>query len=79
MKIELYCLDYLEIPIVFSHTQNQSIIVSGESGAGKTVSAKYTMRYFANVGGSTTETAVEQKVLASNPILEVIRKIYVLN
>ena len=79
MKIELYCLDYLEIPIVFSHAQNQSIIVSGESGAGKTVSAKYTMRYFANVGGSTTETAVEQKVLASNPILEVIRKIYVLN
>ncbi|KAK3095804.1 hypothetical protein FSP39_019412 [Pinctada imbricata] len=52
--------------------QNQSIIVSGESGAGKTVSAKYAMRYFAMVGGSQTETQVEQKVLASNPIMESI-------
>ncbi|CAF0777038.1 unnamed protein product [Brachionus calyciflorus] len=50
--------------------QNQSIIVSGESGAGKTVSAKYAMRYFANVGGSSEETQVEKKVLASNPIME---------
>ena len=61
----------LHIPIIFSTEINQSIIVSGESGAGKTVSAKYTMRYFANVGGSATETTIEQKVLASNPIMEV--------
>ncbi|KAB0805025.1 hypothetical protein PPYR_01995 [Photinus pyralis] len=52
--------------------RNQSIIVSGESGAGKTVSAKYTMRYFATVGGSATETQVEKKVLASSPIMEAI-------
>ncbi|KAJ8272401.1 hypothetical protein COCON_G00112600 [Conger conger] len=52
--------------------RNQSIIVSGESGAGKTVSAKYTMRYFATVSGSTTEANVEGKVLASNPIMEAI-------
>jgi myosin-5 len=51
--------------------RDQSIIVSGESGAGKTVSAKYAMRYFATVGGSATETQVERKVLASNPIMEV--------
>ncbi|GFR26821.1 unconventional myosin-Vb [Trichonephila clavata] len=53
-------------------SQNQSIIVSGESGAGKTVSAKYAMRYFATVGGSSTETQIEKKVLASNPIMEAI-------
>lgn len=45
--------------------------MSGESGAGKTVSAKYAMRYFATVGGSSAETQVEKKVLASNPIMEV--------
>ncbi|XP_027900326.1 unconventional myosin-Va-like isoform X1 [Xiphophorus couchianus] len=49
---------------------NQSIIVSGESGAGKTVSAKYAMRYFATVSSSSEETNVEKRVLASNPIME---------
>ncbi|XP_077944664.1 unconventional myosin-Vb isoform X6 [Gasterosteus aculeatus] len=52
--------------------RNQSIIVSGESGAGKTVSAKYAMRFFATVGGSTSDTNVEEKVLASSPIMEAI-------
>ncbi|XP_061873873.1 unconventional myosin-Vb isoform X2 [Colius striatus] len=52
--------------------KNQSIIVSGESGAGKTVSAKYAMRFFATVGGSASETNIEAKVLASNPIMEAI-------
>uniref|UniRef100_A0AAQ6IMS5 Myosin VB n=1 Tax=Anabas testudineus TaxID=64144 RepID=A0AAQ6IMS5_ANATE len=52
--------------------RNQSIIVSGESGAGKTVSAKYAMRYFATVGGSSNDTNVEEKVMASSPIMEAI-------
>ncbi|XP_056614030.1 unconventional myosin-Vb isoform X2 [Triplophysa dalaica] len=52
--------------------KNQSIIISGESGSGKTVSAKFTMRYFAVVGGATQQTSVEEKVLASNPIMEAI-------
>ena len=34
---------------------NQSIIVSGESGAGKTQSAKYVMRYFAIVDDLSNE------------------------
>lgn len=55
----------------FRESHNQSIIVSGESGAGKTVSAKYAMRYFAMVGGASAETQIEKKVLASNPIMEV--------
>uniref|UniRef100_A0A8C8BPS4 Myosin VB n=1 Tax=Otus sunia TaxID=257818 RepID=A0A8C8BPS4_9STRI len=52
--------------------KNQSIIVSGESGAGKTISAKYAMRFLATVGGSPSETNIEAKVLASSPIMEAI-------
>ncbi|XP_028306726.1 unconventional myosin-Va-like isoform X2 [Gouania willdenowi] len=52
--------------------KNQSIIVSGESGAGKTVSAKYAMRYFAKVSCSSGEANVEERVLASNPIMEAL-------
>ncbi|XP_062402519.1 unconventional myosin-Va [Sardina pilchardus] len=52
--------------------KNQSIIVSGESGAGKTVSAKYAMRYFATVSGASGEANIEERVLASSPIMEAI-------
>uniref|UniRef100_A0A3B4YFR2 Unconventional myosin-Va-like n=1 Tax=Seriola lalandi dorsalis TaxID=1841481 RepID=A0A3B4YFR2_SERLL len=52
--------------------KNQSIIVSGESGAGKTVSAKYAMRYFATVSCSSGEANVEERVLASSPIMEAL-------
>ncbi|XP_077423265.1 unconventional myosin-Vc isoform X1 [Vanacampus margaritifer] len=52
--------------------KNQSIIISGESGAGKTVSARYAMRYFAVVSKSGSKTQIEDKVLASNPITEAI-------
>ncbi|XP_060116286.1 unconventional myosin-Vc isoform X1 [Heteronotia binoei] len=54
------------------NNKNQSIIVSGESGAGKTVSARYAMRYFATVSRSSSNAQVENKVLASNPITEAV-------
>ena len=67
------CTRYWTIGVLYCcrESRNQSIIVSGESGAGKTVSAKYAMRYFAMVGGASAETQIEKKVLASNPIMEV--------
>ncbi|CAD6237106.1 unnamed protein product [Miscanthus lutarioriparius] len=49
-----------------------SILVSGESGAGKTETTKLLMRYLAFLGGRsvTGERTVEQQVLESNPVLE---------
>ncbi|XP_020523198.1 myosin-11 isoform X2 [Amborella trichopoda] len=52
--------------------KSNSILVSGESGAGKTETTKMLMRYLAYMGGRTgTEgRTVEQQVLESNPVLE---------
>uniref|UniRef100_A0A8C8B6C4 Myosin motor domain-containing protein n=1 Tax=Otus sunia TaxID=257818 RepID=A0A8C8B6C4_9STRI len=57
-------------PHIFHHVGNQSLVISGESGAGKTASAKYAMRYFTAVGGCRCDSSMEEKVLASSPIME---------
>ncbi|KAK1379700.1 myosin-6 [Heracleum sosnowskyi] len=51
---------------------SQAILVSGESGAGKTESTKMLMQYLAFMGGKSEsdERSVEQQVLESNPVLE---------
>lgn len=52
--------------------KSNSILVSGESGAGKTETTKMLMRYLAYMGGraATEGRTVEQQVLESNPVLE---------
>mmetsp|Transcript_13928 Transcript_13928/g.34013 ORF Transcript_13928/g.34013 Transcript_13928/m.34013 type:complete len:1221 (+) Transcript_13928:174-3836(+) len=60
-----------------THTQminkkeNQCVIISGESGAGKTETSKLIMRYISAVSGKSAHVVeVKEKMLSSNPILE---------
>ena len=64
--------------ILKKNPRNQALIVSGESGAGKTVATKNSMNcitYFfskfnTNINNDSDETPLEKKILACNPILE---------
>lgn len=59
-----------------SYGENQCVIISGESGAGKTEAAKQIMQYIANVSVddndaiNTEITKIKDMVLATNPLLE---------
>jgi myosin heavy subunit len=54
---------------IHSKKGKQSIVISGESGAGKTESTKYCMQLLTALGPRKSHS-IEEKILAANPVLE---------
>uniref|UniRef100_A0A667ZA00 Myosin motor domain-containing protein n=1 Tax=Myripristis murdjan TaxID=586833 RepID=A0A667ZA00_9TELE len=61
--------------------ENQSVLITGESGAGKTVNTKRVIQYFATIAvaggkksdsgsGSKMQGSLEDQIIAANPLLE---------
>ncbi|XP_066529702.1 myosin-16-like [Hoplias malabaricus] len=56
--------------------ENQSMLITGESGAGKTENTKKVIQYFANVGATGGKQApdskgsLEDQIIQANPVLE---------
>lgn len=58
------------LPSRLKDGSNAAFFLSGESGAGKTESAKLILRYLAAVSSEMSQQRTERLILESNPILE---------
>ena len=76
-RSEPHCFDTTMHSIfdLLNQSKNQALVISGESGAGKTECAKLCMKFIAYYFGkkgedNKKEESLEDKILACNPVLE---------
>ena len=88
MPPHLYAIADTAYQQMLTYRENQSMLITGESGAGKTVNTKKVIQYFALVaaGGppkseakagapkSAKDMTLEDKIVAANPALEAFGK-----
>ena len=85
MPPHLYAIADTAYQAMLTYRENQSMLITGESGAGKTVNTKKVIQYFALVaaggaaknapanksaGSSVKDMTLEDKIVAANPALE---------
>ena len=70
----IYSVAFLAYTQLIENSKNQAIVISGESGAGKTETTKHAMKFLTTSAFgskiSNEETPIEEKILRCNPILE---------
>ncbi|XP_004466213.2 unconventional myosin-Ia [Dasypus novemcinctus] len=71
LKPHIYALANLAYQSLKEQDQDQCILITGESGAGKTEASKLVMSYVAAVCGKGEQVnSVKEQLLQSNPVLE---------
>ncbi|GAB5366355.1 hypothetical protein AAMO2058_001136700 [Amorphochlora amoebiformis] len=68
LKPHVYAVANQAFRALVSHGASQSIVISGESGAGKTECTKQALQFLAEVAESSEN--IEQMILMANPVLE---------
>lgn len=66
----VFCTARTALDNLHSVNKSQTIIVSGESGAGKTEATKQMMRYFAAAKSGSMDLRIQKAIMAANPVLE---------
>uniref|UniRef100_A0A8C0DEB4 Myosin-16 n=1 Tax=Balaenoptera musculus TaxID=9771 RepID=A0A8C0DEB4_BALMU len=75
MPPHLFSISDITYHDMLMERENQSMLITGESGAGKTENTKKVIQYFANIGGTGKQSSdgkgsLEDQIIQANPVLE---------